>query len=370
MTPRKKLLLLCAVPLSGLALAIWLRRTAPETSATPSNSRQQAAPVKAPSAATPAVDGSPPPQPSSTPVPAQPNFRSLDVLERNAILKEIGKQDLPTMFQLWLGAGRVENDLMKQGAIATTMAYALRNTMPTPEFLDQMRLFVADNSTSRSERSSILGIFGFAATKEGVDFLIWAATTLEGGESKGSAFSAFDAVGQKWGDGNAHEERSPALERVWRESRDPQLLAYTAQAMAAIGAPAAIEQLLSAALTTDGSDKARLDAAQRALQEVYLSNAVPPLAARLANQPPTSAAAKLSAPILVRIGDATAGKTVVTWLQGIGEDAAPLIRDLVVQQTRTPAMFTAWKAALDPTMPFRNEQNREAIRAGLAVRKP
>jgi hypothetical protein len=30
-------------------------------------------------------------------------------------------------------------------------------------------------------------------------------------------------------------------------------------------------------------------------------------------------------------------------------------------------MLAAWTAALDPAVSFRNEQNREAIRAGLAA---
>ncbi len=99
----------------------------------------------------------------------------------------------------------------------------------------------------------------------------------------------------------------------------------------------------------------------------YFPNAVPPLIARLANQSPMSTNAKLVAPILVKIGDAAAGKVVVSWLQNTNENAAPLIEDLIRQRTLGEPMLSIWAAALDPAVPFRSEQNREAIRAGLAA---
>jgi hypothetical protein len=139
--------------------------------------------------------------------------------------------------------------------------------------------------------------------------------------------------------------------------------------MAKIGGPSGVELLLSAALAENGIDDARKLAAQSALRDVYKANAVPPLATRLVDQSPASDTTKLVAPILVKIGDVTAGKAVVSWLRGLDSNAAPLIRDLIVQRTTNPAMSAAWTAALDPAEPFRNEQNREAIRAGLDERK-
>ena len=162
------------------------------------------------------------------------------------------------------------------------------------------------------------------------------------------------------------EKLSPMLERVWSESGDQLLLMNVSQEMAKIGAPSGIELLLSSALATDGRDNVRMDISRRALKEIYTPKAVPPLAARLTNQPSTSPAGQLVAPILVRIGDAAASKAVVSWLQERSEDATPLIANLVRQETRSEAMLAAWAAALDPMMSFRNEQNRKAIRVGLA----
>jgi hypothetical protein len=92
------------------------------------------------------------------------------------------------------------------------------------------------------------------------------------------------------------------------------------------------------------------------------------LAGRLSNQLSTSETAKLVAPILVRIGNDTAAKTVITWLQNLDENAGTFIGGQLFQETRTPAMFAAWEAALEPTVPFRNEENRATIRSRLAAR--
>jgi hypothetical protein len=101
------------------------------------------------------------------------------------------------------------------------------------------------------------------------------------------------------------------------------------------------------------------------LESTYKKEAVPPLAARLAGQSANTAAARLIAPTLVRIGDATAAKVVVGWLETVGSSAEPSVRDLVLRNTRTGPMREAWGAALDPKVPFRDEQIREAIRDAL-----
>ena len=105
------------------------------------------------------------------------------------------------------------------------------------------------------------------------------------------------------------------------------------------------------------------------MKRIFLDNAVPPLAARLVGQPPTSETAKLVTPILVRIGNDTAGQAVVKWLQNTRENVAPFIEELIVQHSSGPAMSAVWTAALEPTVKFRNEKNREAIRAAFAVSK-
>lgn len=299
---------------------------------------------------------------TSTAIGPQRKFAEMGVLERNAIKNEIAKQDLPMIFQAMLDAERVEHDPMKQMHLQTVLSGALRLRKPSPEFLEMMRAFVTNNSNSKFERQLLIGALHSAATRETVDLMIQVATTSPDPEIRQSA-GALAGAGDL---GGAGAKLSPSLERVWRESSNRDMLFSVAVTMAKIGAPSGIELLLTAALATDGKDGRRASA-QSALQEAYLPNAVPPLATRLANQSTTSAAAKLIAPILVKIGDATASKAVVGWLELRAENAGPVIQDLIRQRTRSEPMLSAWTAALNPAVPFRNEQNREAIRAGLAA---
>jgi hypothetical protein len=299
---------------------------------------------------------------SPAPGGAPRKFSSIPVLERSALLMEIRKQDSVAILQLWMDAGRIDHDLMKQGALATLLSYAIRERPPNPDLLARMKALLGDNANPAQDRTGVLGILAAAATKESVDLLLSAATTLPDEQLRGIAISAVSQAGKAEGAG---PELTPALEKIWRQSSDQRLLFSVAEAMAKIGGASSVELLLSAALSENGTSDAQKGAAQSALPDIYKRTAVPALAARLSGLSPASENSQLAAPLLVRIGDTTGAKAVVTWLQGTVEDATPLIRERLLKETRTPAMLVAWEAALDHAVTFRNERNREAIRAGL-----
>lgn len=355
------------IVLLGVFVAIWQRRNAATTPTTPTNSTEVADKVPSigstPTPLNPVLEKPVPAEPQQAPVSPRRKFADMDVLEASAILTEIGEQDLPAIFQAMLDAERVEHEPSKQMNLQSILATALRQKTPSPEFLEQMQAFITNSSNSYFERKLLIGALKSASTKETVELLVKIAAAAPKEKIRDSAGN-LAGVGDS---GKGGAALSPVLEKVWRESDNPNQLSSAASSMAKIGVPSGVELLLAAALDTGEQDKARLNAAQAALGRIFLPNAVPPLVARLANQPPASATAKLVAPILVRIDDAAGSKAVVGWLQGRSEDAAPLIQDLVLQQTRGETMLTAWNDALDPALTFRNEQNREAIRAGLAT---
>jgi hypothetical protein len=357
MKKQNRIILGALVVLFGVGIALSQQRQTPSAPAPPAEVASELPEV----APTPAQL-----QPAATPnAPVSPRrkFADMGVLEANAILTEIAKQDLPAIFQAMLDAERVEHDPRKQMDLQSILATALGQKTPSSEFLKQMQAFITNSSNTSFERKLLIGALESASTKETVELLVKIAATAPEKEIRVAA-GTLAGVGDT---GKGGAALSPVLEKVWRESNKPNEFSSAASSMAKIGVPSGIELLLSAALDTGGQDKARLYAAQAALWKVFLPDAVPPLVARLANQPPTSATAKLVAPLLVRIDDAAGCKAVVGWLQGRSENATPLIQDLVCQQTRGEKMLDAWAAALEPTVPFRNEQNREAIRAGLAA---
>jgi hypothetical protein len=289
-------------------------------------------------------------------------FSEIGILERTAILVEIAQLDFAEIFELWLRAGRVEHDRMKQMAIGTKLAIVLRQRTPPPRFIAELRGFVFDPANPVTERQGVIGILGFTATVESVELLVEMAAMLPEEGLRQFAISGVRESGQMLD--APHEERSSPLEKAWRESSDPKLLHAASFAMAEIGAPPAVELLLESALLDDGKDDVRKSAALSALKEVFRENAIPPVAALLARQPDLSPATVLAGQILVHIGSAQAGTVLLGWLQKADGGVASSAHAFVVS-TRSPALLKIWSGALDQSVPFRSEEVRQAIGEGL-----
>lgn len=350
------------VLLLTVAIALWLQKEPPSESPQLGIAASQTATVAAEPVQASPVERTPKPvAPSNFSGSPQKKFDDMDVLGRIAIKDEIAKQDLPAIFKAMLDADRVEHDDLKQMHLQTTFSNALSMKKPTPEFLEELYGFITNGANSEFERQLLIGALEGSGTKEAVDLLIRVASTATDKKIKTSA-AALAGVGAG---GRGGPELSPMLERTWRETSNPTLIRSTASAMAEIGTPSGIDLLLSAALGTDERDKERQIAAQAALLKVYQRDAVPPLAARLANQPPTSEVVKLVAPILARTNGPAGQEALVSWLQSRSENAAPLVHDLIRQQIRTDPLESAWAKALDPAVSFSNEENRKAIREAL-----
>lgn len=361
MKNKNKIFFGALVVLLGAVIALWPPQEPPSESQQSTGSASQPTKVVSNQPRVPPVKQQPLPATPLGGADPERKFAKMGVLERSAILEEIGKQELPQIFQAMLDAEWVEHDSRKQMHLQTTFSNALQVKKPTPEFLEQMYGFIINRANPEFERHLLIGALKGAGTTESVDLLLRVAKTGPDEEMRGAA-ATLSSVASSSMNG---PELSPLLERTWRETSNPTLIRSTASAMAKIGKPSGIELLLSAALASDDRDKARKDAASFALQLAYINDAVPPLAARLANQPPTSDAVQLVAPILARIGDETAGKALVDWLQGRNENAAALIDDLIRQRWLTNPIESGWGAALDPAVPFKNEDNRKAIREAL-----
>jgi len=356
MTKQNKLILAVVIVLLGIGIAVWQAKRSPLAPERSVNTASKP-PVMAPTA--------PQSQPAAAPSAAisrQRQYASIPFMERHAILVDIKKKDLASIYRIWLEAGRVERDLLKQGDVASLLATALGERKANPELLEQMRKFIADSANSNHDRAQLISVLGDAQTKEVIDLLLGLATALM---EKGPKQAVLDAIGQLGTGGGNHEDLSPALERVWRESDDQTLLVYVAKALAQVGASSGINLLLDSALTQQDNNQRR--AAWGALVSAMIlnPNAVPPLAECLATQPPGSAGSKLARDTIARMTTPAAANALLNWLQNADGSAAPLAHDYVIRAT-SPAQLAAWESALNPAVPFRSEKNREAVRAGLA----
>jgi hypothetical protein len=306
-------------------------------------------------------------EPSITPSPTdagQKKFVDMPSSECRAIIREIKKKDLVTIFQLFLDAGRMEHDPMKQSAIQGVFTQALKSQQLPPDFLEKMRRFVTDKSNSYLERGSIVSAFASAGTKEGTEFVLWAAAAQPDQELKNGAIGDISYLGS----GGDREYLPSKIAPIWNETKDVRLLQSVANAMAKEGAPSSIELLFSAALAPDGQDDLRRNVAREALQAVYTGNAVPPLAAALEKNPVGSRANTLAFTTLAQIVDKKADQALMGWLQTNDGSAASMAKEWIAH-AKTPSQLVAAKAALDPSVPFRNEANREALRAGIEAYK-
>jgi hypothetical protein len=368
MTKLSKITIGTVATLLCMGLALWLRREWRQFDPPPESwagklQPARAVPVPSPASPTPMQSALGPGAAATT----RRKFDDMDVLERNAVLARIEEKDLPSIFQAMLDAGRVEQDFRKQNSVQMVFAYALRGKPPSREFLEHLRVFIEDSSNSSFERTVLLlGALQEASTKEAVGILIDEATNSSDKEVRRLATGSLAAVNASWGDGTYHEEIAPALERIWRESRDQSLLLSVALAMVKAGAASSIDLLLSAALDPDGHDPLHRRLALDVLTSKTILNphAIPPLVSRLVDQSPTSTASRLASRTLSRMTSVKpATRALIAWLQTADASAAPLARDYVVH-TQDPA---TWQTALDPAVSFRSEENRAAIRAGLAA---
>jgi len=293
-------------------------------------------------------------------------FAAMGVLERNQVLLELKKQDLSAIMRAWLEAGRA-NDAIKQSAISTTLAAAMREKTPSPESLQELRQFVFNASNLRPHRSMLLGALGFARTKEAVVILLDAASALHERDIQLVAIRAVHNVGGLWGDGTFHEELSPSLERAWREAQDPDLLVSVANALAEIGAASGIDLLLAAMSATQNTDDYRARVAQGALATATIlnPNAVRTFASVLKSDLSTNPRTSVAVGALSRIGSAAAGAVLSQWIKSADAGAAPLIQRHVAA-VHSEAMIRMWESVLSPSERFKAESNREAVRSGLA----
>jgi hypothetical protein len=283
------------------------------------------------------------------------------VLARNAILKEIAKEDPDSIFQAMLDADRVEHDSMKEEAIQSVLSQVMRQRTLPPEFFTQIKTYIADSANSNFQRGMVIGLLALAATKESTDLLIYEATNQKDKELREESIHAIGGLGGRSPD----ESPAPALERVWGESHDQELLSYVGQAMAGIGKSSSLQILVDAAFGPQDKDN-RKGMAFAAMEDIHSPNAVPPLAVAFNKAEPNTLEFQMIGDTLVTIGDATAAQALLTRLENVDDNDATQVRTWI-QNAQTPAMRKGFAAALDPKVPFHNEAVRDAIRAGVAT---
>ncbi len=287
-------------------------------------------------------------------------FIDMAARERRETMRQVKATDADELLLLFLDAGRLEKDPMKQSALQGKLTGALMEKKYAPDFIARMKRFVMDEANSTLERGLITSAFAGSRTKEGVEFVLWAATIQTEIGLETSALSNISVLG------GSQPFLPEMIEPLWRDSKDANLIKVVAHAMARESAPSSIELLLSAAAAADGQDDMRRMAAIRALPQIYVASAVPPLVTALNSSAPGSPLNAIALSTLGQIGHKSAEQAVISWLQAADKSAAPLVAGWI-GMARGRAPLHSAKAALNPSVSFRSEENREAIRSALAT---
>lgn len=282
--------------------------------------------------------------------------------ESRAILAEIEKGDFDSIIKAWIDAARVEHDRVKQTSIGLVWEMQMKERPVPPELYKKMKAMIHDPFYSLDERGDILGTLSVVNTLEATKILIDEATTQTDAEMKQKAIFAIANLSE-----SNNEAIAALLEPLWKESNDPLMLKSVAKAIGTIGKASSVEMLFNAVLAghRDLHDE-RASAAWNGLRLAYTENAIPPLAAALEKNPPGSRASQLALDTLAHIVNpapdgGASPRTVIKWLQTADSSAAPSAKEWVGKSQQIKAA----QAALDPSVPFRSEANREALRAGL-----
>jgi hypothetical protein len=309
----------------------------------------------------------PVPQPQNAIAPdsqggAPRRFIDMPASERLDILDQIKATDADELLKLFLDAGRIDQDPMKQSALQGKLTGALMEKKYAPDFIERMKRFVIDAANSKLERGLVISAFAGARTKEATEFVFWALANLSDPDVHAGV------VGNIRGLGGSQPYLPAMIEPHWKESNEADLLTAVAEAMAREAAPSSIELLLPAAAAPDGKDDKRRWAAIWAIPKIYRADAVPALESALNNSPTGSKMNVIALSTLGQIGDKSASRAVIAWLQDTDKSAAPLVADWISRASGV-GQLPAAEAALNPSVPFRSEENREAIRAALSAQR-
>lgn len=360
---RKRLLTL--VIFTALAAGVWGWKTKMSQSEDSLGVQSRLPPPT--KAVNPAQTSTPQPQAAKPPPPAPTGgasrkFSDMTARETIDIMRQIKATGADELFQWFLKAGRIDQDPMKQSALQGKLTGALRGNKYAPDFIARMKAFVMDAANSKLERGLVTSAFAGARTKEGVEFVLWVVANQPDFEVRASAISNVRGLG------GSQPYLPEMIEPLWKESQDADLLKAVAEAMAREAAPSSIELLLPAMAADDGQDDKRRMAAFGAIPKIYRADAVPALESALKNNPPGSKMNAIALSTLGQIGDKSAGQAVIGWLQAADNNAAPLVPGWIGRASGGGHLPAA-EAALNPSVPFRSEENREAIRAALAAQR-
>jgi len=204
--------------------------------------------------------------------------------------------------------------------VGTLLAERLRKH-PDPAVYRGIADLLAQSNIAAENKAILIDLLGEIATPDALEQLINLAKQEIDSPLYILALQALSRIGDNRWDGEFHEELSPALEAAWSnpENNDPAFLGAVGKAIAAVGAPEGVEQLL---LTVSGNNKdndteetnrIKQEVAFETIPQVRNPEAVEVLGTWLKEEPLGTPSVEVSGNALAEIGSIKATQEIVDW---------------------------------------------------------
>lgn len=254
---------------------------------------------------------------------------------KKANIAEINRHD-QTPAQLWQYWEMLldRSEFQQIPIVGTLLAERLRKH-PDPAVYRGIADLLVQPNIAAENKAILIDLLGEIATPDALDQLINLAKQEIDSPLYILALQALSRIGDNRWDGEFHKELSPALEVAWSnpENNDPAFLGAIGKAIAAVGAPEGVEQLL---LTVSGNNKdkdteethrIKQAVAFEVIPQVRNPEAVEVLGAWLKEEPLGTPAPEVSGHALAEIGSIKATQKIVDWAKDAPAEGARNLND-------------------------------------------
>jgi len=241
-----------------------------------------------------------------------------------------------TPAQLWQYWKRLLNqsEFQQLPIIGALLAERLRQ-QPDPNVYRNISDWLEKPTVSMEIKAILLDLLAEIATPDALRQLLGMAEQGAGSPLYIQVLQALSRIGDNRWDGRFHTELSPALEAAWSDPdiSDQAFFSAVAKAIAAVGAPEGIEQLL---LTVSGNNKGKATEdinrikqaiAFEAIPEVRNPDAVDVLSTWFNQEPLGTPTFEVSGSALAEIGSPEATQQIVDWARDAPPEGARNLED-------------------------------------------
>ncbi len=278
-----------------------------------------------------------------------------------------------TPAQLWHHLKQLleQSDLQQIPIISTLLAERLRKYPDSGVYQSITDLLLQPDEPVEN-KAILLDLLADIATPEALTGLINLA-------EQGADFPLYLLVLQviarigdnRW-DGKFHEELSPVLETVWSnpEITDPAFLDAIGTAIAKVGAPEGVDQLLQTVSgnntdnVTEETNRTKQTVAFEAIPQVRNPDAVEVLSTWFKQAPLGTSAFEVSANALVEIGSPKATQEIIDWAKDAPAEGARNLKDLLTKIDDTSSLKAISTAQ---TQTFQNAEIKAVFDNAVAL---